>query len=39
MLSVYGTENGCLIEHPREHALAVLQQAVWIDMVEPSSEE
>ncbi|MBL8789083.1 MAG: magnesium transporter CorA family protein [Rhizobiales bacterium] len=39
MLSVYGTENGCLVEHPRDQALAVLQQAVWIDMVEPSSEE
>lgn len=39
MLSVYGTENGCLIEHPKEGAVGQLQPAVWIDMVEPTSEE
>jgi magnesium transporter len=39
MLSVYGTENGCLIEHPRVEAVDALKAAVWLDMVEPSAEE
>lgn len=38
MLSVYGTDKGCLVEHP-EQGLAMLSAAVWIDMVEPSAEE
>ena len=39
MLTVYGTENGCLIEHPRVEAVDALRAAVWLDMVEPSAEE
>jgi magnesium transporter len=39
MLSVYGTENGCLVEHPRADADARLRSAVWLDMVEPSADE
>jgi len=38
MLSVFGTDKGCLVEHP-EKGLAMLSAAVWVDMVEPSAEE
>jgi magnesium transporter len=39
MLSVYGTDKGCLVEHPEAGAAAMLAAAVWIDMVEPTADE
>jgi magnesium transporter len=39
MLSVYGTDKGCLVEHPEGAAQAMLSAAVWIDMVEPTADE
>ncbi len=39
MLAVYGTDKGCLIEHPTEISDGLLSTAVWIDMVEPSDAE
>ena len=39
MLSVYGTDKGCLVEHSRSGDAALLSVAVWLDMVEPTAEE
>ncbi len=39
MLAVYGTDKGCLIEHPHVITSAELSGAVWIDMVEPTDVE
>jgi magnesium transporter len=39
MLAVYGTDKGCLVEYPNAISDAELAAAVWIDLVEPSSEE
>ncbi len=39
MLTIYGTNKDCLIEHGPPGAMTNLHEAVWIDMVEPSSEE
>lgn len=39
MLSVYGTDKGCLVEHPELATVDRLPTAVWIDMVEPTAEE
>lgn len=39
MLSVYGTDKGCLVEHPQSGDAALLSVAVWLDMVEPTAEE
>jgi magnesium transporter len=39
MLSLYGTEQDCLIEHATETIPAHLADAIWLDLVEPSSEE
>jgi magnesium transporter len=38
MLTIYGTERDCLIEHPHG-AVDRLAEAVWLDLVEPTSEE
>lgn len=39
MLTVYGTEKGCLVEHPEPGVDGLLAAAVWIDMVEPTADE
>jgi magnesium transporter len=39
MLQVYGTDKGCLVEHPDTGVDGQLGAAVWIDMVEPSADE
>jgi magnesium transporter len=39
MLSAYGTENDCLVVHPADAVGAHINDAVWIDLVEPSYEE
>ncbi len=40
MLSAYGTENGCLVEYGGvTDPSAIPQDAVWIDLVEPTYEE
>jgi magnesium transporter len=39
MLSVYGTANGCLTEFQALPTPSVPEDAVWLDLVEPTSEE
>ena len=39
MLSLYGTEKDCLVEHPKVLDQAVISKAVWIDLVDPSHDE
>jgi magnesium transporter len=39
MLAVYGSEKGCLIEHPKEFSDAALVSSVWIDLIEPTHDE
>jgi magnesium transporter len=39
MLSAYGTANGCLTEYPPDVRPKVPDDAVWIDLVEPTELE
>jgi magnesium transporter len=39
MLSVYGAEKGCLVEHGAEVSDSALKTAVWLDLVEPTHDE
>ncbi len=39
MLSVYGTDRDCLIEHGSAVAHGHLADAVWLDLIEPTAEE
>jgi len=39
MLSLYGTEKDCLVEHPKILDAAVIGKAVWIDLIDPSHDE
>lgn len=39
MLSAYGTANGCLTEFAAAPAPAVPEDAVWLDLVEPTAAE
>jgi magnesium transporter len=39
MLSAYGTANGCLTEFQGKTGPAVPEDAVWLDLVEPTEEE
>jgi magnesium transporter len=39
MLSVYGAEKGCLVEHGAGVSDAALKTAVWLDLVEPTHDE
>ena len=39
MLSLYGTEKDCLVEHPKVLDAAVIGKAVWIDLIDPSHDE
>jgi magnesium transporter len=39
MLSIYGTERDCLIEHAPDAVPSHLADAVWLDLVEPTAEE
>jgi magnesium transporter len=39
MLQTFGTENGCLVEHGTPVGEAQLNEAVWLDLVEPTPDE
>jgi magnesium transporter len=39
MLTCYATGKDCLIEHPKELDQSLLASAVWLDLIEPSSDE
>ena len=39
MLSLYGTEKDCLVEHPKVLDEVVIGKAVWIDLIDPSHDE
>jgi magnesium transporter len=39
MLTVYGTEKNHLIEHPQAVDAAMMHNAVWLDLVEPTDVE
>ncbi len=39
MLSLYGTEKDCLVEHPKKLDVGLIAKSVWIDLVDPSLDE
>ena len=39
MLSLYGTEKDCLVEHPKILDVSLITKSVWIDLVDPSADE
>ena len=39
MLQTYGTEKDCLVEFADPAKIVSIAQAIWIDLVEPTSEE